>query len=283
MTAIVAPEIPAGYMRDGKGRLVPVNLVRDVDKLEDQLVKKILAFADDLNAQVARFKGHCFDDIGAFLDLLSEQYGVKPKEGTKGNMTFSSYDGCAKVQVAIADTMVFGPELQIAKALIDECIAEWAEGSRDEIRALVDHAFRPDKEGQVSREAVFSLRKIQIADERWQRAIQAINDSIRIQGSKVYLRFYRRPTPTDAWRHVTIDLASAELTPEAVAAPSARRDLAQAQAEAALLKELLAFYVADENRFLLNRGEPYGSIPTEVGAAARAATRAWPASAEVVP
>lgn len=198
------------YMQDAKGRLVPVGLVKDSDALEDQLVRKILGYADDLNSRIARFKGHCFDDIGAFLDILSERYGAKPKEGGRGNMTFTSYDGCAKVQVAITDTLAFGPELQIAKALIDECIAEWAEGSRDEIRALVDHAFRPDKQGQVSREAIFSLRKIQISDERWQRAIQAINDSIRIQGSKVYLRFYRRPNPTAGWTNVTIDLASAE-------------------------------------------------------------------------
>ena len=126
-------------------------------------------------------------------------------------MTFTSYDGTMKVQIAVADTLVFGPELQIAKGLIDECIAEWAEGSRAEIRALVEHAFRTDKEGQVSREAVFSLRKIDIEDERWKSAIQAINDSIRVQGSKTYLRFYRRARPTDRWENVTIDLASAEL------------------------------------------------------------------------
>lgn len=197
------------YMRDAKNRLTPVEVVSAKDKLEDQLVRTILMHADDLNQQIARFKGHCFDDIGAHLDLLGEQYGYKPKEGAKGNMTFTSYNGCLKVQVAIADTLVFGPELQIAKGLIDACIAEWAEGSRAEIRALVEHAFRTDKEGQVSREAVFSLRKIDIDDGRWKSAIQAINDSIRIQGSKTYLRFYRRLRPTDSWVNVTIDLASA--------------------------------------------------------------------------
>jgi hypothetical protein len=206
------------FMRDAKGRLSPVELVKAADKLEDQLVRTILGYADDLNQQIARFKGHCFDDIGAHLDLISEQYGYKPKDGAKGNMTFTSYDGCLKVQVAIADTLVFGPELQIAKGLIDECIAEWAEGSRAEIRALVEHAFRTDKEGQVSREAVFSLRKIDIEDGRWRHAIQAINDSIRIQGSKTYLRFYRRARPTDRWENVTIDLASAELPQAAPAA-----------------------------------------------------------------
>ncbi len=203
------------FMTDAKGRLTPIALVKDTDKLEDQLVRKVLGYADDLNLQIARFKGHCFADVGAFLDLLSEKYGFKPKDGAKGNMTFTSFDGCMKVQVAVADTLAFGPELQVAKGLIDDCIAEWAEGSRDEIRALVEHAFRTDKEGQVSREAIFSLRKIDIDDVRWRGAIQAINDSIRVEGSKTYLRFYRRAHSTDRWENVTIDLASAE-------APAAR-------------------------------------------------------------
>ena len=36
--------------------------------------------------------------------------------------------------------VVFGPELQIAKGLVDECLNEWAEGARDEIRAIEELA-----------------------------------------------------------------------------------------------------------------------------------------------
>ena len=80
--------------------------------------------------------------------------------------------------------------------------------SRDEIRALVNHAFEVDKPGQVNREALFALRKIDIDDERWRQAQAAITDSIRVTGSKTYVRFYRRPTPEDRWQAVTIDLAA---------------------------------------------------------------------------
>lgn len=197
------------YMRDGKSRLVPLKLVKDIDQLEDQLVRKILGFADALNAQIGRFKGHTFDDIDAFLGILSEKYGVKPKPDAKGNVAFKTYDDCCRVKVAVADILSFGPELQVAKSLIDECIAEWAVGSRDEIRALVEHAFRVDKQGQVNREAIFSLRKIAIEDPRWKSAMQAIGDSVRITGSKTYITFHRRAKPTDVWRLVTIAMASA--------------------------------------------------------------------------
>lgn len=205
------------YMRDAKGRIIPVDQVRGSDQMEDQLVRHIMAYALDLSAQIARFKAHCFDDVGAHIDLLGEKYGVSRKT-PKGNMTFSSYDGTIKVQIAVADTLFFGPELQIAQGLVDECISEWVEGSRDEIRRLVQDAFAPDKQGQVSREKIFALRRIKIDDDRWVAAVEAINDSIRVQGSTTYLRFYRRATPTDPWRTVTIDLASAEAPVTASAA-----------------------------------------------------------------
>lgn len=200
--------IPDGYWRDSKGRLVPEAFIKDTDKLEDQLVIKMMGYADELNGQIARFKGHCYDDVASFMALLAEKYGTK-KGGAKGNVTFSSYDGRLKIQVAVADHLTFGPELQIAKALIDECVSEWAADARPEIRALVDHAFRTDRQGQVSREGIFALRRIEIEDARWQQAMQAIGDSIRVIGSKSYIRFYRRADAQARWEAVTIDLAAA--------------------------------------------------------------------------
>jgi hypothetical protein len=200
--------VPDGYLKDAKGHLVPLDRVRPVDTLEDQLVRDLMGHAGELSGQIARFKAHCFDDVGAFLSLLAERYGAK-RGGAKGNMTFTAYDGRLKVQIAVADRLVFGPELQVAKALIDECIVEWAAGVNANIRALVEHAFRTDQEGKVSREAVFALRRIEIDDERWRSAMAAIADSIRVESTKTYIRFYRRDDPAKPWQAVTIDLASA--------------------------------------------------------------------------
>ncbi len=196
------------YMKDAKGRLVPESMVRDTDKLEDQLVKKIMGYADELSAQIARFKGHSFDDVNTFMDILAEKYGVK-RGGSKGNLTFTSYDGTMKVTVQVAEHLEFGNELQVAKQLVDECIAKWSQDSNDKIRTLVDHAFRVDKEGKINREALFALRRLSIEDENWQRAMSALTDSIRIAGSKIYIRFYKRNSPEEKWTALTIDLAAA--------------------------------------------------------------------------
>lgn len=196
------------YMADAKGGFVPVEMVKPVEKLEDETVRKIMAYARDLSAQVARFKGHTFDDLGAFEALLAQEYGAA-KGGAKGNKTFMTFDGCQKIQVQVADTIDFGAQLQIAKALIDECLTEWAADSRPEIRAIVTRAFNTDKEGQINRAAIFMLLRLDIEDERWQRAMAAIRDAMRVVGSKIYVRCYERDRPDGEWRAVTIDLAKA--------------------------------------------------------------------------
>lgn len=196
------------YLRDAGGRLVPEELVKPEHRLEDQTVRRITGFACQLSEQIARFRGHTFDDVATFVELLAEKYGGR-RGGRKGNITLTSFDGCLKVQVHVQDQLTFGPELQVAKELVDECITGWARGASAEIRALVEHAFQVDKEGRINRAALFALRRLDIDDDGWRAAMAALSDAIRVIGSKEYVRFYRRDTPKGAWRPITVDLAAA--------------------------------------------------------------------------
>ena len=195
-------------MMDAKGRYVPLALVKPADKLQDEMVRKMIAFAADLSEQIARFRGHCFDDLGSFQALLAQEYGAKIG-GAKGNVTLTSFDGTMKVQFQVADLIDFGPELQAAKALVDACLNAWTADARDEVRAVVSRAFNVDKEGRINRAELFMLLRVDIADAQWRRAMNAVHESIRVIGSKTYIRFYRRASPEAKWQPVTIDLASA--------------------------------------------------------------------------
>lgn len=196
------------YMPDARGGYTPVELIKPQHQLEDQTVRKCMAFARELSAQIVRFKGHTFDDLSALDALLAEQYQVK-RGGVKGNRTYATHDGLMKVQVAVADLITFGPELQAAKALIDECLVEWTDDGRAEIRTIVMRAFKVEKEGQINKAELFSLLRLDIEDARWQRAMEAIHEAIRILGSKQYIRFYERSQPTGRWETITIHLAQA--------------------------------------------------------------------------
>lgn len=196
------------YMPDAKGNLVPVETIRPADKLEDETVRKVMGYARELSAQIARFKGHTFDDLGAFEALLAQEYGGS-KGGAKGNKTFMTFDGLMKVSVQVQDYIDFGPQLQVAKGLIDECLNEWAADSRPEIRAIVTRAFNTDKAGKINRAEIFMLLRLDIEDSRWGKAMEAIRDAMRVVGSKTYVRCYERAEIDAPWQAVTIDLAKA--------------------------------------------------------------------------
>jgi hypothetical protein len=196
------------YMQDAKGSLVPLTLVKPQNKLEDETVRKIMKFAQELNAQITRFRQNTMIDLGSFDALLEQEYGAKIG-GAKGNRTYQTFDGLMRVQVQVADLIDFGSELQVAKKLIDECLNEWSAGSRPEIQAIVTRAFNTDKEGKINRSEIFMLLRHAIEDERWQRAMDAIRDAMRVTGSKEYVRFYQRSSGKDQWQAITIDLAKA--------------------------------------------------------------------------
>ncbi len=200
--------VPAGYMKDAQGRLVPVEIVKPADLMRDALVLELTNEAQALSAALGAFKAKVFDAIGRFTAASAAQYGIT-LGGRKGNITLHSFDGRFKVQVAIADNLIFDERLQAAKALIDECIDEWSAGSRPEIKVLVQDAFQTDREGRINTGRVLGLRRLDISDERWKRAMQAIGESVQVVGTKAYARFYVRVGDTDRYEPITLDIASA--------------------------------------------------------------------------
>ena len=202
-----ANDVPAGYMKDASGRLVPAEMVKDVDKLRDQTVRELVLSALDVSAMLKRFKDIAFADVAAFVQLSAAEYDVKVG-GDKGNMTLFSFDGRYKVIRQVQETLRFDERLQAAKALIDECITEWATNARPEIKVLVNDAFQVNKEGAVQTDRVLSLRRLDIKDEKWLRAMDAISESLQVIGSRSYIRIYERVGETDRYQAIPLDLAS---------------------------------------------------------------------------
>jgi len=112
------------------------------------------------------------------------------------------------VQRAIAESLVFDERLQVAKELIDQCIHEWSEGARVEIRALINDAFQVDKEGRVNTGRILGLRRLDIKGEKWEQAMKAISESLQVAGSKTYFRVYERIGDTDQYRPIPLDIAA---------------------------------------------------------------------------
>lgn len=200
--------IPEGYMRNPAGHLVPRDQVREQDLLRDQVAADLADRAINIHHQLKAFKARALADIADLVRVSAEKYKVSIG-GEKGNVTVTTFDGRFKVIRAYAERIVFTEEIEAARALINACIVRWSEGANPHIRALVDRAFRTDSRGQIKMSAVLELLRLDIKDDEWQRAMQAIRDSIQSTGTAVYVRVYERIDDTDQYRPISLDLATA--------------------------------------------------------------------------
>ena len=202
----VPVQIPDGFKQDAKGRLIPESQIKPIDIERSDLVIRLIEQAKQNQQQLRDFKALVFGDIAAFVQLSAEQYDVAVG-GAKGNLTLFSFDGKYKIVRQIQDSIRFDERLQAAKALIDECIQSWSANSNDYLKVLVNDAFQVDKEGKISTGRVLGLRRHNIDDAKWQKAMQAISDSIIVTDSKNYVRFYERDED-GKYQPISLDFAN---------------------------------------------------------------------------
>ncbi|POT29864.1 DUF3164 family protein [Citrobacter braakii] len=176
------------YMKDRKGRMVPISQISDYDLAMDSFVRELVAAAKAKNADLSEFKDRAFNECYAWLDLVAEKFG-RTRGGAKGNVTFPTFDGSQQITIRVQETLTFGPELQIAKELFDECVTDWSKGANANLQAIVTDAFQVDKEGQLNTGRILSLRRVKIQDERWIKAMDAISESLQVAMSKTYINF----------------------------------------------------------------------------------------------
>ena len=201
------PIIPEGYKPDANGNLVPLANIREVDLLRDELVNELAAKAEAVQQAIRDYRDTAFADIAAFVELSAERYGAAVG-GKKGNVTLYSFDGQYKIQRDIAQHLKFDEGILAAKALINECLDEWTEGSRSELKALVSRAFEVDAEGNLSTNRILGLRRVEIGDPRWKRAMDAIAEALQVIGSKAYIRVYKRVDDSDRYIPIALNIAT---------------------------------------------------------------------------
>ena len=199
--------VPEGYRKDARGHLVPIESIKEIDLLRDQLVSTIIDRGKAQSEQLSSFKGEIMAQIDDFVDTSAARFGAKRLGGKKGNITLLSFDGSLKVVMAINETIIFDERLQIARDIILACVQEWSEGSRPEIQTLVNDAFQVDKAGNISVGRVLGLRRLEIKDRRWEKAMKAISESIQVATSKRYIRMYERVGDSEEYSAISLDVA----------------------------------------------------------------------------
>lgn len=195
------------FLEDAQGRLVPIAAIKPIDLKRHEAVSAIMAETFRERDRLIDFKKRIWLEVQDFLTVSAKESGAKKFGGAKGNVTLTSFDGKFKVMVAVNDTIQFNEKLQVAKQLIDKCIASWSEGANENLRAIVDDAFNVGKSGLVSTSRVLGLRRLNIKDPTWKKAMDAITESMQVASSKTYMRFYERQSD-GSYKQIPLDVAN---------------------------------------------------------------------------
>ncbi|ATG58194.1 MULTISPECIES: DUF3164 family protein [Pseudoalteromonas] len=186
-------DVPEGYLKDGKGNLVAIANIKQTDLIKDEFVKKAIDKAIEMQEALAEFKQSLMAEADDFIELLAQEHGVN-LGGKKGNVMLRTFDSQLKVTLQTQERIELGPELTLAKQLIDQCLDEWTEGGNQNIKAIVSKTFNTDKQGSLNPQRILALRKLEITDDsgKWAKAMNIIAESVGVVDSTRFIRFYKQ-------------------------------------------------------------------------------------------
>ncbi|WP_046007023.1 DUF3164 family protein [Pseudoalteromonas rubra] len=194
------------FLINARGFQVPLDKIAPQDIEKHDLVTRVVGDAEALSELHDEFKRKVFGDVNEFVAELAHKYNVEVG-GAKGNVTLTSYDVKHKVEVGVADQITFGPEINVAKELIDKVINEKLEslGEDQLLRDVTQDAFSTNSDGNYNKARIMALRKYRMASdsEDWTAAMQALDDAIILSSTKTYVRFYKR-NAQGGWVHIPL-------------------------------------------------------------------------------
>nr|VFK15032.1 MAG: Protein of unknown function (DUF3164) [Candidatus Kentron sp. LPFa] len=193
-----APAHPHGYLENARGDLVREENIKPMDLARDRLVRNLVEEAIAEQERLRAFKRRIYDQVDDFLEMAMAEYNVK-YGGERNNVTLRSYDGRWKITFTVADQIGFNEGIVAAQQLIQEYI--------EEAKTLMRHAFRTNRDGNLSKGRVLSLLQYDFKGEKWRNAMASIKGSIETRGSKEYVRFYRREKAMQGERQISLDFS----------------------------------------------------------------------------
>lgn len=185
------------------GSYVPLENIKDVDIMRDDLVCNLAALAKDLSTQLDAFKSAISGEINAFADASAEEHGVTLR-GRKGGFSLMSYDGLLKIVVDNDTLISVNEKVTIAREAVFACVRRWSEGANANLAEIIRHAFETDKQGHLSLPRLLALRSYKIDDPEWAAAMEALGQGLTAYGSKTYIRFYQRASIADKFEQIPL-------------------------------------------------------------------------------
>lgn len=191
--------VPEGYARNAKGWLLPMSAMKEKDVLEDRFVREMHLLLAAVSAACRHLRLSAYSEADALVSMIVGDAGGDGEASRQGKVTLQSLDATRRVTVDRRETVAFGPEVFAAKEQVMACVHNWSGGANQYLINLALLAFQTNANGDLSLSKVASLWRYKCDDTAWQKAMEALKDSLRATGSTTYLRFHERQSPDGAW------------------------------------------------------------------------------------
>ena len=188
---------------DGRGQEVPGSYVKAYDKARDRAVRRVLAGALKLRAQMEAFMA----DAVKTMDGLA---AMKESLGARGNFSARSFDALIEVTIKQQYNVRLDGRVQKARELMLEYATRELERAGKGaflLQQMIDAAFKPDRNGFLPRSEINKLMTYKVADEKWNEGVRLLKEAITTEAGKRYLNITRRSSLQDDFRIVRLDIA----------------------------------------------------------------------------
>lgn len=205
-----------GNWLDDKGRPIPEEYVKPIDKKRDKLVESIIKRVTKLSAKLADEKVEIVAAVEKYLKELAKD--SKVREGWKGNIILYNFSQNLCIERRINETISFDERLQMVKTTIDKWLNERLRNVDEVVAKLISQAFSVDKQGRINTTMLLKLKKLDIKDKEWVKAMEMLDESIFVKSSKMALRFRSKNTdvPEGGWSEFILNFNDIPLATEEV-------------------------------------------------------------------
>jgi len=205
-----------GNWLDDKGRPIPEEYVKPIDKKRDKLVESIIKRVAKLSTKLADEKVEIVAAVEKYLKELAKD--SKVREGWKGNILLYNFSQNLCIERRINESISFDERLQMVKTTIDKWLAERLKNIDEVIAKLISQAFSVDKQGRINTTMLLKLKKLDIKDKEWVKAMEMLDESIFVKSSKMALRFRSRNTEVaeNGWSEFILNFNEIPLAAEEV-------------------------------------------------------------------
>ncbi|RWR26822.1 DUF3164 family protein [Sinirhodobacter populi] len=198
--------LPDNFVCRPDGSYVDINKLEPRKQLAHGLVAQLFPQAEEQSARLADLKRLALREMLAYRQMMLDDYEVQIG-GPGGGFQLRSVCGTMMIKLEVAKQTTFGPEIEAAKALIDQFLETKLEGSSVEIKAIIEKVFKVNRKGRLDTYGILGLQEHKFDDPLWQRAMKAIEDAIIRDNATTYIRFYRVDPERKAETLVPLDLA----------------------------------------------------------------------------